>query len=78
MSVSVTSARQVMIPHLKKKYNIDKFALGCCISVICDLFQWFKSPHENIFRKQQLFIHIDVQFSTAPPTSQGPAGDEYL
>lgn len=60
------------------RYNSDKFALRCCISVICDLFQWFKSPHENIFRKQQLFIHIDVQFSTTPLTSQGPAGDQYL
>lgn len=74
-----------MIPHLKKKNKTNKqqttfakFALGCCISVICDLCQWFKSPHENIFRKQQLFIHIDVRDSTTPLTSQGPAGDQYL
>lgn len=67
-----------MIPHFKKNTTFAKFALGCCISVTCDLFQWFKSPHENICRKQQLFIHIDVQFSTTPLTSQGPGGDQYL
>lgn len=50
------------------RYNSDKFALGCCISVICDLFQWFKSPHENIFRKYSyLYSYLYILMSNSEP-----------
>lgn len=78
MPVSATSARHLMIPHFQQDTTLINLPQDDVFLSYAILFQWFESPHENIFRKQQLFIHIDVQFSTTPLTSQGPAGDQYL